>query len=75
MPRTPEHANTCLLIVDMINKFSFDGAACLFPAPEQAAEHIAALKQRTKDAVCQIVYVEDNSASGDLIFRHCSKAA
>jgi len=60
MPRTPDNTNTCLLIIDMINDFSFAGAESLFPAVEQAAEHIAAFKQRARDAGMPVVYVNDN---------------
>lgn len=60
MPRKPDHVNTCLLVIDMINDFSFEGAECLFPAVEQAAERIAALKQRVKDTGVPVVYVNDN---------------
>lgn len=42
----------------MINEFSFDGAEGLFPAVEQAAVKITALKQRVKNA--GVVYVNDN---------------
>lgn len=51
---------TYLLIIDMINEFTFDGAEKLFPAIEQTALTIAALKQRIKAAGSPVLYVNDN---------------
>jgi nicotinamidase-related amidase len=51
---------TCLLIIDMINEFQFNGAARVMPAVEQAARRIAGLKRRMKLARLPIVYVNDN---------------
>lgn len=55
-----DHTQTCLLIIDMINEFTFDGAEQLFPAIEQAAQTIAILKQRVKAARLPVLYVNDN---------------
>ena len=44
----PDTAHTGLLIVDMINEFSFPDAATMFPAIIGMAERIAALKRRVK---------------------------
>jgi nicotinamidase-related amidase len=60
MSRQSDHAQTCLLIIDMINEFTFDGAEKLFPAIEQTAEIIATLKQRIKAAELPVLYVNDN---------------
>jgi nicotinamidase-related amidase len=60
MPRKPDPSKTCLLIIDMINEFTFEGANGLFPAIELAACNIAALKRRMKDAQRPVVYVNDN---------------
>lgn len=54
----PSH--TCLLIIDMINEFTFDRAEQLFPAIEQSAQKIAALKQHMKEADAPVIYVNDN---------------
>lgn len=51
---------TCLLIIDMINEFTFDSAEKLFPAIEQAAQNIALLKQQIKAAGWPVLYVNDN---------------
>ena len=60
MPRKSDRAKPCLVIIDMINEFSFDGAEALFPAVEDAARNIAALKQRAKAAGTPVIYVNDN---------------
>ena len=55
-----DHTPTCLLIIDMINEFTFDSAEKLFPAIEQTALNIAMLKQRVKAAGLPVLYVNDN---------------
>jgi nicotinamidase-related amidase len=60
MRPTRSRDKTCLLIIDMINEFQFDGAAEMMPAVEQAARRIAGLKRRMKQARLPIVYVNDN---------------
>ena len=77
MPRRPS-VTTCLVIIDMINGFEFDGAARLMPAIEQTARHIAALKRRMKQARLPVVYVNDNFGKWQSDFRklvaRCVKA-
>lgn len=58
--RQPDHTQTCLLIIDMINEFTFDGAEKLFSAIEQTAHNIATLKQYMKVANLSVLYVNDN---------------
>lgn len=60
MSRQPDRTQTCLLIIDMINEFTFDGAEKLFPAVEQTAQHIAMLKQSVKATGLPVLYVNDN---------------
>lgn len=60
MSHQMDHTQTCLLIIDMINEFTFDGAEKLFPALEQTARNIATLKQRVKTAGLPVLYVNDN---------------
>jgi nicotinamidase-related amidase len=60
MPRQPDHTQACLLIIDMINEFAFDGAEKFFPAIEQTARDIATLKQRVKAVGMPVLYVNDN---------------
>ena len=56
----PDAAETCLVIIDMINAFTFDEAEKLFPAVVQAADCIARLKQRAAAAQVPTIYVNDN---------------
>jgi nicotinamidase-related amidase len=56
----PDAAETCLVIIDMINAFTFDDAEKLFPAVVQAADWIARLKQRAAAAQVPVIYVNDN---------------
>jgi nicotinamidase-related amidase len=56
----PDTAYTVLLIIDMINEFSFSDAPMMFPAIIGMAERIAALKQRVKAAGLPVIYVNDN---------------
>jgi len=56
----PDAAGTCLVIIDMINAFTFDDAEKLFPAVVQAAGWIARLKQRAAAAQVPVIYVNDN---------------
>lgn len=74
MRLTPQ-AKACLLIIDMINEFAFDGAARLMPAVEDTARHIAALKRRMKLARSPVIYVNDNFGKWQSDFRklvaHC----
>ena len=53
----------------MINEFSFDGADRVMPAVEQAARHIAGLKQRMKEARLPVLYVNDNFGRWQSDFR------
>jgi nicotinamidase-related amidase len=56
----PDAADTCLLIIDMINAFGFDDADKFFPGVVQVAERIAWLKQRATAARVPTIYVNDN---------------
>jgi nicotinamidase-related amidase len=69
MARNTHHAKPCLLIIDMINEFTFDGASRLFPAIEQTARNIAGLKRRLKAAGLPAVYVNDNFGKWQSDFR------
>jgi nicotinamidase-related amidase len=60
MPRPRVPAKHCLLIIDMINAFEFEGAARLMPAIRRTARRIAGLKRRMKRARLPVVYVNDN---------------
>jgi nicotinamidase-related amidase len=56
----PDAADTCLLIIDMINAFAFEGAEKLFPGVLEAAARIGKLKERARAARIPTVYVNDN---------------
>jgi nicotinamidase-related amidase len=53
-------ATSCLLIVDMINPFTFPNAERLFPAILAIAKRIQALKHRAHKAGVPTIYVNDN---------------
>jgi nicotinamidase-related amidase len=69
MRRRSSFGKPCLLVIDMINEFNFDGAARLMPAIERTARHIAAVKRRLKQAGCPVVYVNDNFGKWQSDFR------
>ena len=66
----PDTASTALLIIDMINEFSFPDAPTMFPALIGMAERIAALKQRVKAAGFPVIYVNDNFGKWQSDFRY-----
>lgn len=71
----PDHATVVLLIIDMINAFDFDGAQTMLPRAIAAANAIAALKKRAKEAGVPAVYVNDNfgrwRSDFHAILEHC----
>ncbi|CCG98557.1 isochorismatase hydrolase [Fibrella aestuarina BUZ 2] len=71
----PDSSPVALLIVDMINDLEFpEGPAFLEPSLA-AADRIAALKRRAKEAGIPVVYVNDNfgkwRSSFDELLQHC----
>jgi len=69
MPRLRPPVKACLLIIDMINEFNFEGAARLMPAIQQTARRIAGLKRRMKHTGLPVVYVNDNFGKWQSDFR------
>jgi nicotinamidase-related amidase len=65
----PDSAPTCLLVIDMINEFSFPDADAMFPAIIGMAERIAQLKRRVKMAGFPVIYVNDNFGRWQSDFR------
>jgi nicotinamidase-related amidase len=65
----PASSHTCLLIIDMINEFTFEQAERLFPAIEQTAQRIAALKRSMKKADVPVIYINDNFGTWRSDFR------
>lgn len=53
-------SNTALLIVDMINPFTFPRAEELFPAAHDAAVRICRLKHGATQAGIPVIYINDN---------------
>jgi nicotinamidase-related amidase len=60
MPPPTRPAQPCLLIIDMINEFMFDGAEKLFPGIVETARRIAEVKRSMKAAGRPVIYVNDN---------------
>lgn len=56
----PDEAATALLLIDVINDLEFAGGAELLRAALPAAEKIAQLKRRARQAGVPVVYVNDN---------------
>ena len=56
----PDTSPTSLLIIDMINDLEFDDGEEIRAAAEAAAERIAALKARAKEAKAAVIYCNDN---------------
>jgi nicotinamidase-related amidase len=69
MPRRRPRAKACLLIIDMISEFNFEGAEPLMPAIQKTARRIAGLKKRMKQAGIPVVYVNDNFGKWQSDFR------
>jgi nicotinamidase-related amidase len=53
-------SHVALLLIDVINPMDFQGAEALLPAATKAAQNIARLRRRARDADIPIVYVNDN---------------
>jgi len=56
----PDDSPVALLIIDMINAFDFDGAERMLARARAAAQAIARLKARARQAGVPTVYVNDN---------------
>lgn len=63
-PHTPKRdqprSGAALLIIDMINRFEFDGAERLLPGANKAANAILALRQQADSLDLPVIYVNDN---------------
>ena len=55
-----DEGKSCLLIIDMINPFTFPDASRMFPTVVKTAEHIRQLKQRARAVGLPVIYVNDN---------------
>jgi nicotinamidase-related amidase len=65
----PDQSDVCLLIIDMINTFTFDGAEEMLPTAAAAAERIAVSKGRVKATGLPVIYVNDNFGKWQSDFR------
>jgi nicotinamidase-related amidase len=69
------HSRAVLLLIDVINRFEFDGGQALFRAARPVARRIVALKERAARAGMPVVYVNDNFGRWRSDFRaivdHC----
>ncbi len=57
---TDTSGHTALLIIDMINRFDFEGAEALLPKAREAAKVIADLRQEAVKRGHPVIYVNDN---------------
>lgn len=71
----PDSSRVALLVIDMINAFDFEGAEGMMPRALSAAQAIARLKLRARQASVPTVYVNDNFGRWRSDFRqileHC----
>jgi nicotinamidase-related amidase len=56
----PERCSAAVLLIDVINRFDFEGSEALLKTARPAARAIARLKKRAIEAKVPIVYVNDN---------------
>jgi nicotinamidase-related amidase len=73
----PDKSNVALLLIDVINALDFEGGEELLRHALPAAEKIAALKRRAKQAGVPVIYVNDNFGKWQSDFKkileHCLK--
>jgi nicotinamidase-related amidase len=73
----PDHSDTALLLIDIINAFEFDGGEQLLELAMPVGRQIASLKARAKEAGIPSIYVNDNFGiwRSDLnkIVSHCTR--
>lgn len=55
-----ERCSAAVLLIDVINRFEFEGSAALLRSARPAARAIAKLKERAERAGVPIIYVNDN---------------
>ena len=71
----PDTADTCLLVIDMMNDFAFPGADAMGRAAVKTARRIAALKASAKQTGIPVIYVNDNFGKWQYDFKkliaHC----
>lgn len=74
----PDNHHTCLLLIDVINDFSFPRGEELFAQALNIGRNIAVLKKRAREAGIPCVYANDNfgrwRSNLDDIVKHCLRA-
>jgi len=72
------HCSVALLLIDVINRFEFDGSEALLRTARPAADAIARLKARAVAARIPVIYVNDNfgrwRSNFQAIVSHCRAA-
>ncbi|HWI13449.1 MAG TPA: isochorismatase family cysteine hydrolase [Burkholderiales bacterium] len=71
----PDSSSVALLVIDMINDLEWDGGDALLPHAVDAAQRIASLKARARNAGVPVIYANDNFGRWRSDFRevveHC----
>jgi nicotinamidase-related amidase len=71
----PDKAEVALLLLDVINDFTWEGAELLLPHARAAVRRIRALRDRCREAGIPVIYVNDNFGRwrSDLraVVKHC----
>ena len=71
----PDRSPVALLLVDVINDLEFEGGEALLRSFEPAAERIAALADRCREAGVPVIYVNDNfgkwKSDFNVVVEHC----
>lgn len=71
----PDASPAALLLIDWINDLAFDGGRKLLKPAVRAAERVAALKRRAREAGIPVIYANDNfgrwRSNFDDVVRHC----
>ncbi|MGO4169574.1 cysteine hydrolase family protein [Novosphingobium sp. YAF33] len=72
-------SGAALLIIDMVNKFDFEGAEAIIPKAQKAAEVITVIKKEVSAANSPVIYVNDNfgewHSDRDRLIRHAYEGA
>lgn len=72
-------SGAALLIIDMVNKFDFEGAEAIIPRAQKAAEIITVIKKEVSAANSPVIYVNDNfgewHSDRDRLIRHAYEGA
>jgi nicotinamidase-related amidase len=77
MSRSSGNPSTCLLLIDVINAFAFEGSGAIVRAAERAAPRIDRLAERARQSDVPVIYVNDNfgqwRSDQEATFRECTR--